>query len=341
MESPAEITLADDALRVTLTPANGFSLSSLVDLASGADALWRRPGFTPAPGSRMLGLSGEPSGETFLDVFAGGWFEMFPEVGYTQADDVASFVHGEAVRLPWELVDAGPVHAEAHVACVRRPLTLTRRVALEGGRLHVRERIANAGAGPVPYTWGHHPCFARETFAGGRLELAVAGAEVPDPWFDEANATLAHGPFGWPHAPVRAGAAGVGAAGAAGAATTPGAAGATIDLSAIPPTADRRHDHACLALAAGGFRLTAPSAGPEGRALRVAFDAEQFPHVLLWECFGAGDGAPFWGGCDTFGVEFSTMPGRSTPDALAAGAVRTLAPGDAVATEWSVGWEAL
>jgi galactose mutarotase-like enzyme len=325
METPPEITLADAALRVTLTPANGFSLSSLVDLASGADALWRRPGFSPAPGSRMLGLSGEPSGETFLDLFAGGWFEMFPEVGYTAEDDVASFVHGEAMRLPWDVVEAGPAHAEARVACVRRPLTLTRRVAIEDGRLHVRERIANAGAGPVPYTWGHHPCFARETFAGGRLEIAVAGAEVPDPWFDEANATLAHGPFAWPHAPVRAA----------------GAAGTTIDLGAIPPAADGRHDHACLALAAGAFRLTAPSAGPAGRALRVAFDVEQFPHVLLWECFGAGDGPPFFGGLDTFGVEFSTTPGRSTPDALAAGAVRTLAPGETVETAWSVGWEAI
>lgn len=322
MTSPAEITLADAALRVTLTPANGFSLSSLVDVASGADALWRRPGFVPAPGSRALGLSGVPSEQTFLDLFAGGWFEMFPEVGYTQEGDVASFVHGEAVRLPWELVDRGGAHAEARVTTVRRPLTLTRRVALEDGRLHVRERVENSGAGPVPYTWGHHPCFARETFAGGRLEIAVDDAEVPEPWFDPANAILAHGPFAWPHAPGREGAP-------------------TVDLSAIPATADRRHDHACLTLAAGEFRLTAPSAGPAGRALRVAFDVEQFPHVLLWECFGAGDGAPFFGGCDTFGVEFSTMPGRSTPDALAAGAVSQLHPGEVVETSFTVEWEAV
>lgn len=327
MDSPAEIVLANEALRVVCTPANGFSLSSLTDLASGADALWRRPGFEPAPGSRALGLAGVPSEQTFLDLFAGGWFEMFPEVGYTQEGDIASFVHGEVVRLPWDVVDRGTAHAQARVVGVRRPLALTRRVALDGATVRVDERIENLGAAPVPYTWGHHPCFSRATFAGGSLEIPVAAAEVPAPWFDPANAILAHGPFAWPRAPAR------GADGA----DASDAASATIDLTAIPASADGRHDHVCLTLAGGEFRLTAPSAG---RALRVAFDPEQFPYVLLWESFGAGDGAPMWGGCDTFGVEFSTMPGRSTPDALAAGAVRVLAPGDVVETTWSVAWEA-
>jgi galactose mutarotase-like enzyme len=319
-----DITLANDALEVTCTPAQGFSISSFVDRASGAEALWRRPGFTPAPCSRRLGPAGAASDQGFLDVFAGGWFEMFPEVGYTLEGDPTSLVHGEVVRLPWELVDRGPEHVEARVATVRRPLALTRRMTLAGSTLRVRERIENVGAAPAPYTWGHHPCFSRATFGGGRLEVAVSAAEVPSPWFDPEHATLAHGPFAWPHAPGRG-----------------DGGGRDVDLSVIPPTADRRHDHACLTVAAGAFRLTAPSAGRDGRALRVAFDREQFPYVLLWECFGAGEGAPFWGGCDTFGVEFSTMPGRSTPDAIAAGAVRTIAPGETVETEWSIAWEAL
>ena len=334
MDGPGQVTLTNDALEVTCAPAQGFSISSLVDRASGAEALWRRPGFTPAPCSRQLGPAGEASGQGFLDVFSGGWFEMFPEVGYTLEGDPTSLVHGEVVRLPWELLDRGPAHVEARVATVRRPLALTRRMTLDGPTLRVRERIENVGAAAAPYTWGQHPCFARATFAGGRLEVAVSAAEVPDPWFDPDHATLAHGPFAWPHAPARA-------ADDDRADATAGAGLASVDLSAIPATADRRHDHACLTVAAGEFRLTAPSAGPAGRALRVAFDREQFPHVLLWECFGAGEGPPFWGGCDTFGVEFSTMPGRSTPDAIAAGAIREIAPGETVETEWSIAWEAV
>lgn len=322
-----EITLESDALRVVCTPAQGFSISSLVDRASGADALWRRETHAVEPCSRTLGPAGERSEETFVDRFAGGWFEMFPEVGYTQPGDPASLVHGEVVRLPWEVVDQGPLHVAARVTLVRRPLRIERRLTLDGAILTVEERIENAGRAPVPYTWGHHPCFARATFAGGRIELDVAAAEVPEPWFDPANATLALGPFPWPHAPVRA-------------AEADTAAGAPIDLSALPRERDGRHDHACLTLGerGGSLRLTAPA---HGRALRVEFDRERFPYALLWQNFGAGEGFPFWGEGDTFAVEFSTIPGRATPDAIAAGAVSTLAPGASSQTTFTVAWEGL
>ncbi|MDW5593583.1 hypothetical protein VSS74_04500 [Conexibacter stalactiti] len=347
MPSPAEITLQSDALLLRCTPAQGFSIASLVDRISGAEAFWQRPGHTPASCSRVLGPAGEASSETFVDLFAGGWFEMFPEVGYTQPGDPASLVHGEVVRLPWEVVSTDAEHVEARVACVRRPLTLTRRLTLDGARLHVAERIENVGAAPAPYTWGHHPCFSRTTFAGGRIELEAAAATVPEPWFQPESATLAFGDFDWPHAPARetSAAAHPGGAGPAPVATTPahGAAppAATFDLSQLPVRADGRHDHACLTMGSGSFRLIAPDAGPAGRALRIDFDRERFPYALLWQNFGAGDGFPFWGAADTFAIEFSTMPGRSTPDALAAGAVSQLHPGEVVETSFTVGWEAV
>ncbi|MDO8184112.1 hypothetical protein Q5424_00725 [Conexibacter sp. JD483] len=318
-----EITLESDALRVVCTPAQGFSISSLVDRVSGAEALWRRETHAVEPCSRALGPAGELSDMTFLDRFAGGWFEMFPEVGYTQPGDAASLVHGEVVRLPWELTDQGPLHVSAQVALVRRPLTIERTLSVSGATLTVHERIANRGQVPVPYTWGHHPCFSRATFAGGRIELDVAAAEVPDPWFDPANAVLAHGPFAWPQVSRRD--------------------GGTADLAALPPERDGRADHACLTLGdrGGSLRLTAPRAGADGRALRVEFDVAQFPYALLWQNFGAGAGFPFWGEGDTFAVEFSTMPGRATPDAIAAGAVSALAPGASSQTTFTVAWEAL
>ncbi len=319
----SEITLESDALRVVCTPAQGFSISSLVDRVSGAEALWRRASHAVEPCSRALGPPGEGSEMTFLDRFAGGWFEMFPEVGYTLPGDPASLVHGEVVRLPWEVTDRGPLHVSARVALVRRPLTIERTLTLDGGTLTVHERIANAGRAPVRYTWGHHPCFSRATFAGGRIELDVAAAEVPDPWANPAQARLALGPFPWPQAPARA--------------------GGTIDLASIPRERDRRQDHACLTLGerGGSLRLTAPQAGPDGRALRVEFDRERFPYALLWEEFGAAEEFPFWGEGDTFAIEFSTIPGRNTVDAVAAGAVSVLAPGESSQTTFTVAWEAL
>jgi galactose mutarotase-like enzyme len=317
VSGPAPITLQTGALEVVCDPARGFAIDALRDRASGAEALWRRPGHAPAAAVRALGGAGEASVPTFLDAFTGGWFVMFPEVGYPAGDDDASFLHGEVVRLPWEVLDASERHVTARVQTLRRPLTLERTLSVEGAALRVRERIANVGGADVPYAWGHHPCFARETFAGGRIELAPSAAEVPAPAHEPDHAVLAPGrAFTWPRAPR--------------------ADGGAEDLATVPAARDGRVDHACLTAPAGTFRISAPR---YGRALRVRYDAAQFPYILLWQDFGPPGGFPLWGGGDTFALEFSTIPGRSTPDAIGAGALRTLAPGASAETEIELAWE--
>jgi galactose mutarotase-like enzyme len=315
--SDTAITLATDALEVVCDPARGFSIDALRDRASGADALWRRPGHVPATAVRALGAGGEGSVPTFLDAFTGGWFVMFPEVGYPVADDPTSFLHGEVVRLPWEVLDASDRHVTARVQTLRRPFTLERRLVVDGPTLRVRERIENVGGSPAPYAWGHHPCFARETFAGGRIAVAPTRAEVPSPEHAPGHAVLAHGsPFSWPHAPR--------------------ADGGVEDLGSVPAARDGRVDHACLTVPDGRIRIEAPR---WDRALRIAYDATDFPYVLLWQHFAADDGFPLWGGGDTFALELSTIPGRSTPDAISAGALRDLAPGETAETEIELSWE--
>jgi galactose mutarotase-like enzyme len=314
--SGAAVLLTTDALEVVCDPARGFAIDLLRDRASGAQALWRRPGHVPATAVRALGAAGEASIPTFLDAFTGGWFVMFPEVGYPVEDDPASFLHGEVVRLPWETLDVGERHVTARVATLRRPLVLERRLEVDGPTLRVRERIENVGAVPAQYAWGHHPCFARATFAGGAIEIAPTAAEVPAPAQQPGHAVLAPGNgFAWPHAPR--------------------ADGGVEDLSRVPAGRDGRVDHTCLTVPDGQIRISAPA---YGRALHIAYDAAHFPYVLLWQDFGSADGFPLWGGGDTFALEFSTIPGRSTPDAVAAGALRTLAPGAAVDTEIELSW---
>jgi galactose mutarotase-like enzyme len=310
-------TLRSAGLEVACDPSRGFTISSIVDLASGAEALWRRPAHEPAAPTRALGGAGEASIPTFLDGFTGGWFAMFPEVGYPLADDPTSFLHGEVVRLPWEVLDASEAHVAARVRTLRRPFEVERTLTLDGATLRVEERIANRGALGVPYAWGHHPCFSRATFAGGRIAIAPSAAHVPAPAHAPAHAVLAPGsPFDWPCAPRRD--------------------GGVEDLSTVPDRRDGRVDHACLTVPHGRIRIEAPR---YGRALQLDYDAELFPHVLLWQDLGPRDGFPLWGGGDTFALELSTIPGRSMPDAIAAGALRTLAPGATIETSVTLTWE--
>ncbi|MBB4662417.1 hypothetical protein [Conexibacter arvalis] len=318
MTVAGERELANAELRVRCAPAHGFAITSIVDLRSGAEALWQRAGHEPARCTRALGPSGAASDATFADLFVGGWFTMFPDVGYPPPDDPSSLMHGELARLPWEELEATPTEVVARVRTVRRPFEVRRRVALDGPRLLVEERIENVGAAAAPFAWGHHPCFSRATFAGGRLTLDVDAARVPEPASVPACARLRAGAaFAWPRAPR--------------------ADGGAEDVSIVPARADGRLDHVCLRLRAGVVRLTAPAVG---RALALTFDAELFEHALLWQNLRAPV-SPFWGGADTFAVELSTIPGRGMREAEAARAVRALAPGAVAATTIALRWEEL
>ncbi len=174
------------------------------------------------------------------------------------------------------------------------------------------------GAVPAPYVWGHHPCFARSTFAGGRLHLDAAAAAVPVPVFDEANNSLAPGvAFEFPDAPTRS--------------------GGVRDVGYVPEHADGRHEQSTVMLRTGGVRITAPRFG---RSFRLTWDVADMPFVLLWQDYLARDAA-FWGTCDTFAVEPSSAPGRSLDDAVAAGSVRYLEPGATYSLEMRAAWLAL
>jgi galactose mutarotase-like enzyme len=317
------IRLGGDPLLVECDPDAGFAITTIVDAASGANALWQRAGFVPGEFRRALGPSGDSSIESFIDLFVGGWFEMFPTTGYSGTVEGAvgpavSLLHGEAMRLPWVVTHRDASTVEASVVMVRTPFRLTRRLEIVAGELVVSERAENLCPVPAPYVWGHHPCFDRATFAGGRFEIDAVSAEVPAPVFDEGhNSLVAGAAFSFPMAPT----SGKGAR----------------DVAAIPEAPDGRHEQTTLVLRRGGVRITAPRIG---RAFSLLWDEHDFPFVLLWQDYQA-NGAAFWGTCDTFAVEPSTAPGRSLDDAVAAGAVRGLPPGGSVSVTLRARWSAI
>ena len=319
----ATIRLGSDPLLVECDPDAGFAISAIVDAATGATALGRRTGFVPAEYRRALGPAGDASVESFIELFAGGWFEMFPTTGYSGTVPGAvglalSLLHGEAMRMPWVVTHRDALTVEASVDMVRTPFRLTRRLEIVGDELVVTERAENFGAVVAPYVWGHHPCFDRGTFAGGRFELDAVSAEVPAPVFDPVHNSLVPGAaFSFPQAPMLG--------------------GGLRDVAAIPEAPDGRHEQTTLVLRRGGLRITAPRFG---RAFSLDWDGHEFPYVLVWQDYQA-DGAAFWGTCDTFAVEPSSAPGRSLDDAVAAGAVRELAPGGSVSLTMRARWSAI
>jgi hypothetical protein len=88
--------------------------------------------------------------------------------------------------------------------------------------------------------------------------------------------------------------------------------------------ADGAHDHISVELSEGTVEISAPALD---RRLQMTFDTSALGHVLLWRHHARSERP---GDADVFAVEPASGPGRSFPEAVAAGRVRLVDPGDRV-----------
>jgi galactose mutarotase-like enzyme len=297
--------LHSDALELDISPEQGMTIVSLRLRDAQQNILWERDVDRHPTASRDIGPPGEASIDTLHDRLIGGWFEMSPHAGLPGVlDGRETMLHGEAPRLPWHLDVVEGTVLEASTSCVRYPLELRRRIVLDGARVSVSSKIRNMGAAPVTITHGEHPCFSRAVFAGGTIGANARRAYVPPP-LDIDHASLREGEFAWPHAPATG--------------------GGYVDASQIPLEADGTHNHVSLELAEPWVTLTTAHA----RRVTIEVDLDSHPYVLLWMSYRAPS-MPSLGKWDVFAIEPMTAPGRSIPDAIAAGRTRRVEPGGQV-----------
>jgi hypothetical protein len=309
------VHLRNDALQVTILPGKGGEIHSLIDRRTGTDLLWKAPwGLRPPPISVP---AGPDSQFAWMDHYAGGWQEMFPNPGgaCTVAGAAHTF-HGEASVVPWTCTAApdedGKAVARMEARLARTPFRLEKHIALDPARpvLRIWERITNEGSDPQPYAWGHHPAFGAPFLAGGcRLDVPartfLAAEEQVSP-----RATVQGGARSeWPNA-VAAGGAG------------------TVDLSIVPaPESHTDRFGYILDLEEGWYALSNDELGI-GFALSWPLDV--LSCVWLWQELGGTREYPWWGNTYVMGVEPNTSypadAGLAT--AIERGNARTLAPGE-------------
>ncbi|MGB2710376.1 MAG: hypothetical protein WBC33_02585, partial [Conexibacter sp.] len=306
--------LASERIVAEVLPEHGMTITALAPRHGGPNVLWERSGHVPPACSRELGPTGAGSLETLHDLLVGGWFEMSPHAGLPgELDARPTLLHGEASRLPWQVVSEGETWVEATVGTVHGSLELRRRIELDGDSVAVRSTIHNAGSVPASIAHGEHPCFSRAVFAGGTLTLDAGEASVL-PALDPANASLAEGDLAWPHARGRD--------------------GALVDLSTIPADADGSHDHVSI-------RLAGPRVGVrtrDGLHVTLHVDLGSHPYLLLWRNHRAPS-SPGLGTWDVFALEPMSAPGRAIDDAVRSGCVRRLAPGERAAYDLAISVE--
>ncbi len=106
----------------------------------------------------------QPTADGFVDGGAWGWDEMVPTVEATGSLPD----HGEAWRVPWEVVATGEsecvMRAEGHAV----PWRLERRIEL-GDVVRASYSLSNGGATEIPGYWCAHPLFRYE--AGMEIDI--------------------------------------------------------------------------------------------------------------------------------------------------------------------------
>ena len=257
VEDSGAIEFVTEQATVSVYPSCGMLISSFIDIATGADAIWTTG--RPVPRHGGLGVGGSASTDTFMEDFVGGWFPMIPHVGFPDPDDDTVYLHGTAARLPWTITARSSSRLTATVV-LENAFTVVRELELTGRMLRVETSLVNAGATSRAVSWGEHPCFDLTTFASGAVTAPVVTAKVPYPALDESAASLASaGHFFWPEAI--------------------GVNGAPRVVSAVGDPQWEGHDHIELELLSGSAQLSAPHLG---LILDVAWDPSAWPSVLLW-----------------------------------------------------------
>ncbi|ACQ79671.1 hypothetical protein Bcav_1413 [Beutenbergia cavernae DSM 12333] len=304
---------------VTLLPEQGCDVYAFVDRRTGVDVLWKTPWAMPPRGSGRWNAEDEPE---WLERYPGGWQVLLPNGGAASRlpGDVTWGFHGEASRIPWEVVatgddggtggpavadddgarlphDAAP-WAELTTRLTRSPLRLHRRVDLRGTTLGITESVTNTGPDPIEVMWSHHPAFGAPLIAEGTTIEAGARTVVADA--REPGTDLVPGSrHDWPLARTRT--------------------GADVDLSVIP--AAPRATLAYLTDLTGDAATVTIANAELDLGVTLRWDPTTFPHAWLWQELHAHPGAPWWREAYVCAVEpASTIPGHGIAHARDVGA---------------------
>lgn len=285
------LTLGNDRLDVVVLPDRGAEIHQIVHRPTGTTFLMEVPGGLPPPGP-------VPRAH-FLDGYAGGWQELFPNVNEAcRVGDVELPFHGEVTLRPWDVREESTDGDELVLATLVESLgvRLERRMRLVPGtgRLEIDGTIANQTDSPAQVAWGHHIVLGG-TFlrASCRMDLAGAMIETPAELYEPSTATLAPGQAEpWPYAL--------------------GLDGRRIDLRDVPGPEEHSHDDIFLTdIAEGRVRVS----DPERRlALTLEWERDVFGCLVNWRPLGGADEPPLTG-VHGLGIEPWTSP-RNLAEAM-------------------------
>ena len=286
------LVLENAHLAVTILPDKGADIHAITHKGTGIDPMWKSPWGFRRPGTVATAST---SGIAWLETYAGGWQELFPNAGTGLTHHGAELpVHGEASLIGWEWEPlASGDGTRLSTRLFRSPFSLERVIRLDPDApvLIVEGKATNHGREAIEYMWGHHPAFGAPFLDGDCRIFSNATAlhadpNGPGPLLD-AGAT-----YDWPMA---------------------GRPGQEFDVARVPDEGEPRSLMAYLA----GFPGDTAWAAVVNQRLRfgigMAWSTADYPYGWLWEELHGSSGYPWYGQVYALAIE----PNTSYPGGMA------------------------
>lgn len=309
------VTLADRAIELTVIPAKGGDIYSLVDLETGVDVLAKTPMGLQQP--NVVAPAADQSTIEFLHNYEGGWQTLFPSAG-----DACTYrgrqipFHGEVALKAWQWEPLEERRAlRLRVDCDTVPLTLERVITLtdQAGEVRIEDTVVNRAHEPCEFVLGHHCAFGAPLVQpGATVGLDSATVFTVDEYWDDNARVRAGQRTTWPF--------------------VTGRDGGQIDLRAIGgPDLESQDDLYMTDLRDGAASISNPDLGLR---LSLEWDPRVFRWVVLWQLFGAETNDPL-AGAYLLGVEPWTSR-LSLEQAVADGSALSVAGHDEFRSELTV-----
>ncbi len=314
-EGMRALILQNDLLQLVVLPDKGSEIIQFLYKPLDVDFLWRGPNALKNPASFVP--TGASPVSDFNDHWSGGWFEVLPNGG--PACDYKGAALGffaETINIPWHvqiLIDTPEeVRVALWVRTYRTPFLLQKTLTLKRGKpaLYIEETVTNEGHEPMEFMWGHHPVVGAPFLDEScRLDAPDCNIEVRHAEDGPDNRMGLHQVSRWP--------------------TMLDRDGQPMDLRSIPPSSARSMDNCYLRDFKEGWIAVTNTRQQVGFGL--AWDAEVFRYVWIWQALGGGLGYPWYGRTYNMGIEpWTSYPCAGLEEAVKRGTAARLEAGQSL-----------
>jgi hypothetical protein len=270
------IFLENEYLRVGILLDKGADIFQFLDKKNDIDFLWHSPNGIVDP--RTYRETTSNSSGSFLDLYHGGWQEIFPGGGPVNYRGADLGLHGEVTHLGWDCEIIKDTESEIiirlSVDCIRTPFRLekTLRLVQDKPSLFIDEKVTNLSSESLDFIWGHHPAFGAPFLHEGVKVLIPAGkAKVHSPKFAESSVFEPGQEFNWPIIQSKSQAK---------------------DLSTIYGPDEGHIELIYLKdLQAGWFALVDEQ---KKVGFGLSWPVDVFPYIWFWMVYGKAPGYPWW-----------------------------------------------